>query len=178
MNDTPIHYRVNYGFLITLFPMAGFAIFLLILIIQSALKTGFSMGEFIGILFPLGLIWLVYESIMLSIIKYERHQDRICFVRPWMRLSRLKKYKYNRCVPNSDWDELYVFSIKSSYTLYFRFQKSAAFVVIGNDLGSIVGQIKRDFPNKLVDLNPDSERPSQVIRAMRKQYPDRVFRSF
>lgn len=120
---------------------------------------------------------LCLELIWNTLIEMEITHETITFRKPWKRLSLFFRSKTtNWTLQNTEWDEVYVFSTKSSYSLYFRKDQTAAFIASIEDGRKFIKDIEAFFHEKKVHWNSDKDFPRTLRRKLRKEYPERVIR--
>ncbi len=128
---------------------------------------GFSIISIICI-FSLELVWN-------ALVRMELTKERIVFSKPWKHFGFFRKSRNCWTITTEAWDELHIFTSKSSYLLYFRKDRSAVFFASIDSAEKLVNAIKLHYPEKKYFWNA-TERPIEIRKRMKKEYPERVMR--
>jgi hypothetical protein len=145
-------------------------------VIESWIKYGFSINHLIGVFIFLSLTILLYQILLLSIVKMEIKDRSITFSRPLQHLTwRRKKPNYIKLTDDS-WNEMYFFLSKHSGRLFFRLDQYALMFISLDGCTAYIRRIKKAFPDKKIqDRNP-FDFPKKVYQQVKKEYPERIFR--
>jgi hypothetical protein len=112
-----------------------------------------------------------------TLIEVEITQQTIVFRKPWKRYSLFfRKRRTIWTLSNDEWTDAYIFSAKSSYSIYFRKDRTAAFIASIEEGRKIIKEIEAFFPDKKVHYNFPFEYPKEIRKKLKKQYPERVMR--
>lgn len=119
------------------------------------------------------LLWLVYELFTVAYIRITFRDGVLLFERPLGKYRLLfRKRPGSMTIHPASWTEVYTHSHKGGHSLYFRKDRTAAYFVSFDCMGS--------FDKKLADLFPGRKKhtldfPRDLKRKMRKEMPERVF---
>lgn len=126
------------------------------------------------------LPWSVlgYELVVYEYATFFVTEQEIVLARPLRKFSLISR-KRNRLIRigKEDWDSLY-FKISNgkggtSVNLYFRKERTLVYFFKATGLHASVDTIQQFFPEKEY-VNYDDPFPKQLIRQLKKMYPERV----
>ncbi len=126
----------------------------------------------IGLLCLIVLIWLMYEMICNILVTVTVEERTIRVQKPLRKNSILSCKKHHELIiEDEDWDQLYCHTYKGGTTFYFRREQSAAYYFAADSMSRLKIELKKHFPEKKI---ADDWRPLDVVRALRKKFPERV----
>lgn len=119
-------------------------------------------------IFSLELLWH-------TLVEMELSATAIIFRKPWKHYGFFRRSRNSWTITVEAWDELHIFTSKSRYLLYFRKGRSAVFFATIESGDKMVAAIREQYPEKKYFWNA-SERPSELRKRMKKEYPERVMK--
>lgn len=126
---------------------------------------GFSIISVVCI-FSLELLWH-------SFIVMEITSTSIKFRKPWKHFGFFRKSRNSWIINKEEWDELFVYSYRTSYWLYFRKDKTPVFFGTFEDGRKFAKAIQNQYPDKKIYWK-EKELTKSLRKKIKKEYPERV----
>lgn len=171
----PITRRNWYGLIMAML----FIILIPLHILYRMLEMSFKGDEHAAGLLGYSIIGVIclfsFELIWHTLVEMELTDETIVFRKPWKHYGFFRKSRNHWTLRNEEWNELYVFSRKTSYILYFRKDQTAVFFATIEEGKRMIRDIEQFFPDKKVFWN-EKEFPRELRKQMKKEFPERVMR--
>ncbi|TSJ44888.1 hypothetical protein [Fluviicola chungangensis] len=168
-NDTRTNERVWNNLFISIYYCLCFSI------IPVGLIVAFINNPRLIYALPVGLVlfWLLYELFMLAYIRITFQDGVLIFERPLGKYGLLFRKRTRRMtILPDDWSEVYSHSYKGGYSFYFRKDRTAAYFVSFDGMGSFKKELRAYFPGRKKET---LDFPRHLKRKMRREMPERVF---
>ena len=119
------------------------------------------------------LLWLVYELFTVAYIRITFRDGVLLFERPLGKYRLLfRKRPGSMTIHPASWTEVYTHSHKGGHSLYFRKDRTAAYFVSFDGMGSFKDELTAYF---LERKKQTLDFPRDLKRKLRKEMPERVF---
>ncbi len=119
------------------------------------------------------LLWLLYELFTVAYIRITFRDGVLLFERPLGKYRLLFRQRPgSMTIHPDDWSEVYTHSHKGGHSFYFRKERTAAYFVSFDGMGSFDNALASYFPGRKKHV---SEFPRELKRKMRKEMPEQVF---
>lgn len=124
--------------------------------------------------FNLIIMWLILELLWTTFVVVRVENDTIIVQLPWRRYSLFARRKNQRIIILSEnWDTLFFRHFKSSTGFYFRKNNTIQYFFRVDGFSRLGEKLQQHFPDKSFQEYPKAF-PDNVIRRLRKKYPERV----
>jgi len=128
----------------------------------------------LALLLNVGAWWLYLELLWNTMVTITVVDRTITVSKPFRKNSRLSRKKHHRIVICEDeWDQLFYRHYRGSTSCYFRKERTAVYYFATDGFTFWTQDIRGLFPEKRLKIM-DAGSPRDVIKALRKEFPERV----